>query len=88
MILTVRVTPSASRNELASFAGGVLRIRLTAAPEGGKANRALIDFLAEIFSLPKSTMSIVGGATSKRKRVEVPLGLGEIVRRVSEFLSS
>lgn len=69
--LSVQVTPNASRSEVAGVTEGVLRIRLRAAPIDGKANEALIRFLADALSLPKSTVSIATGHAGRRKTVEI-----------------
>jgi uncharacterized protein len=72
MRLTIRVSPNASKTEIAGRGGGVLRIRLAAPPVDGKANEKLIEFLADEFEVPKSSIRIVSGATSKTKIVELP----------------
>lgn len=69
--LSVQVTPNASRSEVAGVTEGVLRIRLRAAPIDGKANEALIRFLADALSLPKSAVSIATGHAGRRKTVEI-----------------
>ena len=48
-------------------AGGVLRVRVTAAPEGGEANRAVIGLLAEAFGVAPSRVELVRGAASRDK---------------------
>ena len=47
--------------------GAALKVAVTAAPEGGKANAALVRVLAKEWGLPKSTMAITGGMASRRK---------------------
>lgn len=71
IILTVRLVPRASRNEIAGEQGDALRIRLQAPPVDGKANKALIEFLAEVLDVPRSAVSIESGATSRMKRVRI-----------------
>ena len=51
--------------------GGVLRVRVTAAPEGGEANRAVIALLAEVFGVAPSRVELVRGATSRDKLFRV-----------------
>lgn len=69
--LSVQVTPNASRSEVAGVDAGVLRIRVQAAPVDGKANDALIRFLADALDLPRSAVSIVTGHAGRRKTVDI-----------------
>ena len=73
--LAVRVLPRAGRNEIAEvMADGTVKIRLTAAPVDGEANKQLVRFLAEALKVPHSRIEIVAGATGRDKIVSV-LGL-------------
>lgn len=76
MILTVKVIPRARKNEIAGYENGVLKVRLQAVPEKGKANEELIDFLAEELELPKSSITLVRGQTSRIKHLKIE-GLDE-----------
>ena len=78
--LRIRVTPRASRNEVVGERGESIAIKLTAPPVKGAANKALLDFLARKLRVPASALSIVGGETSREKRVRVE-GLGEEAAR-------
>lgn len=70
--LAIRVTTRARRNEIVGvLSDGTVRIRLTAPPVEGKANQALVDFLAEILEVPKSRLEIVAGETGRDKLVSV-----------------
>lgn len=69
--LTVWVTPNARRSEVSGLAENMLRVRLQAPPIDGKANEALVRFLAETLQLSRSTVSIVAGHTGRRKIVEI-----------------
>ena len=73
-LLDVRVTPRASRNGLAGLHRSgdervSLAIKVTAIPDKGKANRAVIEVLAKAARLPKSAFSIVSGETDRNKTV-------------------
>ena len=70
--LAIRVTPRASRNEIVEILNdGTVKIRLTAPPVEGKANQALVEFLAEVLDLPPSRIEIVAGATGRDKLVSI-----------------
>jgi len=74
--VAVRLTPRASRDAVHGLAreadgSGALRVSVTAPPEDGKANAALIKLLAKSWRIPKSSISIASGATSQRKTVLV-----------------
>jgi len=65
--LAVKVTPNAGRNEITAFKDGVLQVKVNAAPEKGKANKELTDFLAEKLGVKKSSILIVKGQASRHK---------------------
>lgn len=67
----VYVQPRASRAEIAGLHGDALRVRLTAPPVDGRANEALVAFLATQLGAPKARISIVSGATGRTKMIEV-----------------
>jgi uncharacterized protein (TIGR00251 family) len=70
--LAIRVLPRASRNEIAEIRDdGTIRIRLTAPPVDGKANAALIQFLAEVLDVPRSRIEIIAGAAGRDKLVSI-----------------
>jgi len=72
----IRLTPRAARDriqEVATEADGspVLRIAVTAAPERGKANEALVKLLAKTWKLPKTSIVLVQGTTDRRKTLHL-----------------
>lgn len=69
-VIEVRVTPRASRNAV-EVVGGQLRAYVTAVPEGGKANAAVVKLLARALGLPKSRLALLRGATSRDKQFRV-----------------
>jgi len=72
MDLRVKVIPKSSRTELAAvLPDGTWKVKVAAAPEKGKANRALCDFLAEKLGVPKTRIRIVAGETSQLKRIRI-----------------
>lgn len=68
--LAVHVTPKAGRDEVAGWREGELHVRVTTAPEGGKANAAVCALLAKAVGVPKSSVRVVRGESSRHKRVE------------------
>ncbi len=72
MLLTVHVKPRAKRNAVAAWLDdSTVKVDVTAAPEGGKANDAVVDVLAEELGVPKSAVTIVRGAAARLKHVRV-----------------
>jgi uncharacterized protein (TIGR00251 family) len=69
--LTLHIQPGAKKTEFAGLHGDALKIRLAAPPIDGKANEALIKFVAETLKLPKSAVNLKSGQTSRRKVLEV-----------------
>ena len=70
-ILPVRVHPGARTNAVTGVHDGALKISLTTPPTDGRANEALIAFLAERLRIPRSRISLVSGATSRSKTLRV-----------------
>ena len=71
LILDVRVQPRASRSEIAGLHGERLRIRLQAPPVDGKANAALVEFVAGLFAVPRARVTIEHGLTGRDKRLRL-----------------
>ncbi|NWG06286.1 MAG: DUF167 domain-containing protein [Chloroflexi bacterium] len=70
--LAVRVTPRASRNEVAEVLDdGTIKVRIAAQPADDEANAALLDFMSEILGVPKSRLDIVAGLTGRDKLISV-----------------
>lgn len=76
LTLTVKLTPKAARNAIIGWdtdANGekILKCSVTAIPENGKANAALIKMLAKECKIPKSAITLISGDTSRMKRLRV-----------------
>ena len=71
VVFAVRVVPRASRNEIVGVQGDALKVRVTAPPVEGRANDALIAFLAQRLGVRKRQVEIVAGTTSRRKMIRV-----------------
>ena len=70
-VFQVRVVPRSRQEKVVGLHGDALKIRLTAPPEKGKANRALQEFLAGRLGVSRSDVEILSGHTSRHKRVRV-----------------
>lgn len=70
MKIQVKVFPKSSREEIIR-SGNIIKAYVKAAPDKGKANKALIELIAKEYSIKKSNVSIVSGKTSRIKTVEV-----------------
>jgi uncharacterized protein (TIGR00251 family) len=82
--LQVRVTPKAGRNEVTGFTDGVLNIRIAAAPEKGKANKELIDYLSRVLGVAKASLHLLKGHASRNKVIAVDgMNQAEIIQRMS-----
>ncbi|HTR39901.1 MAG TPA: DUF167 domain-containing protein [Bryobacteraceae bacterium] len=72
MDFRVKVIPKSSKTELAGYLpDGTWKVKVAAAPEKGKANRALCEFLAEKLGVAKTKVHIVSGETAHLKRIHV-----------------
>jgi len=71
VIFKVKVQAGAVKNEIVGVQGDVLKIKINAPPVKGKANKALIDFLAEELGVKKSEVEILSGHTSRIKKIKV-----------------
>ena len=82
-MIAVRVTPRSSRDAVEGVDdAGTLRVRVTAPPADGAANKAVIRLLAKTVGVPKGTVSIVRGGTSRHKRVGIEgVGEADLLRR-------
>ncbi len=67
----VRVVPRASKSEIVGLHDGALKVRIASPPVEGAANTELIKLLAKQFGVSKSDVEIVGGETSKTKRIKI-----------------
>lgn len=69
VIVNVRAQPRSSRSGIDGVVADALKVRLRAAPVDGKANRELVETVADAFGLPKSRVKFKSGETSKTKRM-------------------
>ncbi len=69
--LAVRVQPGARKNDVAGIHAGAVKISLTAPPVDGRANEALVEFLAELIRIPRVRIVVLAGATNRMKRLRI-----------------
>ena len=72
-VLRLRVQPGARREGIGGAHGDALKIAVTAPPEGGRANEAVLALLARLLGVPRRDVRILSGASSREKRVLVAL---------------
>jgi uncharacterized protein (TIGR00251 family) len=89
--VAVRLTPRAKRNAVQGLAPGadggcVLKVSVTAVPEDGKANAALVKLLAKEWRLPKSAIEIAAGATDRRKTLAVRGATKDLTLKLEQWL--
>jgi uncharacterized protein (TIGR00251 family) len=76
LLLSLYVQPRSGKNELVGLHDGALKLRLTTPPVDGKANKAVIAFLAKTLKIPKSSVTLQSGLKNRRKQVRIR-GLAE-----------
>ena len=69
--LAVHVTPRSGRDEISGWRGPELSVRVTVAPEGGKANAAVCEAVAKALGVPKSSVRVVRGDTARHKILRI-----------------
>ena len=84
-LLKIKVVPGSSRNYIAGWLGESLKIRVTAIPEKGKANDAVVALLADTLKIPKQDVTLSSGASSPRKVFKISgLSRSEIKSRLPD----
>lgn len=71
MRLRIRVTPRSSKDEVIGTRDGVVLVRVTAPPEGGKANAKVCKVIAKALGVPPTSVSVTRGASAREKTIEV-----------------
>lgn len=92
LAIKVFVQPRSSRNAIIGLHGDAVKIKLTAPPVGGAANKMCIEFLAKHLKLPKSSVEILSGHSSRTKQVLLSCAENDhkedIRKRLSDFLGT
>jgi uncharacterized protein len=82
--LSVKIHPRAKKNALTGELDGALKVSLTAPPIDGKANHACIDFFAKLLKVPRSSVTIASGLSSRMKVIRVSgLSAEEVRKRIA-----
>lgn len=89
--MAVRLTPKASRDRIDGVApeadgGRVLKVAVTAVPEDGKANAALVKLLAKQWKLPKTSITLTAGATDRRKTLLISGNAVALRQRLEQWI--
>lgn len=71
LVLVCHIQPGASRSGFAGLYGEAIKIRVAAPPVDGRANAALVLFLAEAFGVPRSQISLLAGESGRSKRLRI-----------------
>jgi uncharacterized protein len=83
----VKVHPRARKNALTGVAGDAIKLALNAPPVDGKANQAVIEFFAELFAIPRSSITIASGETNRNKVIRIGgVGAETVRQRLQQFL--
>lgn len=90
MIISLHIIPKASKSELVGWIEApdnkkALKVRIAALPEEGKANKALLKFLAKTWDIPVSDLELIGGEQSRHKRLKIHNS--ELASRLAVLLS-
>ena len=88
VLLSFRLTPRASRDAIGGHKADVIQARVRAVPEDGRANMALVELVAEELGVPKSTVSVASGQTSRLKTLLVSGDAKALEARVAAWLKT
>lgn len=84
LFINIKAVPSSGKQGCAFDKSGTLKCYLKSAPEGGKANAELIKYLSKKLKVPQNEISIVGGTTSRKKRLKIEgITLEEFYQKLS-----
>jgi|SRR5581483_7454081 len=88
VVVRVHVQPGAGRTAVTGRHGTAVKVKVGAPPEGGRANAAVVELLAEVLGVPAASVALVGGATSRSKRLRVSgVAPADVERRLELALS-
>ncbi len=88
VVLSVRAQPRARKPGVLGEQAGALKLAVSAPPEGGRANAALVDALADLFGVKRSQVELIAGATARDKRFLIRgVARAALERRLSALLA-
>ena len=91
VVLAVKASPKSSRDAIGGILetpqGPALKVFVTAAPDRGKANAAVIELIAEAFHVPKSAVTVIAGATDRSKLLRIAGDPGALLRIAEQWKS-
>ena len=87
LVLNIKISPNASKNEIVKSVDGV-KLKITAQPIDGKANKAVIEYLSKNFKIPKTSFEIIRGETSKEKTVLIKCFDTERLQKLKDFFTN
>ena len=88
VLLQLSVMPNAKRTEVDGLHGGALRVRLAAPPIDGRANEALVAWLAKSLGVPRRDVEVLRGESSRRKQVAIAVSHDVATRWLVEALKA
>lgn len=80
--LEIHLQPGAKRSEVVGFREGILYVKVTALPQKGQANRALLELMAQTLGIPRSNVDIIRGQSSRIKVIAVYGLTGDEVKEI------
>lgn len=86
LIINIKIVPNSSKNDLI-IEDEFIKVRVTAQPIENKANKALIEYLSKLFKIPKTSIEIVKGETSKDKTIFIKLSDEYKILEIKEKLT-
>ena len=81
VVFGAKIVPGSSRTAICGLLDGMLKVRVSAPPEKGKANKCLVELLSKKLGVKKNAVSIISGQTSRVKQVQVVGISGEVLSR-------
>lgn len=87
LILQIKISPNSSKNEIIKNCDSI-KVKITALPVDGKANKALIEYLAKEFKIPKTSIQIIKGAANKEKTILIKIFDVQKIKFIKEKLQN
>jgi len=84
--LNVHVQPGAKTNAIRGMYGDAIKLSITVSPQDGKANRALIQFVAKLLDIPRAEVQLISGQTSRQKRLFISGRPDRLIRQIQSWV--